>query len=191
MRLTGSFHTMVTQGVSGTASSRTSGRSTSAGATLTGAHLPAWLSPSLSARAGRRCQAARPAPGGRCIQYIRPGQSCAAGRATSAESARRRHPWAATVVLLLVTANSSTALLTDRYELTMLTAALGSGAAGRRAVFEVFARALPHGRRYGVVAGTGRFLEALEQFTFGPGELAFLRDGGIVDERALRYLESY
>ena len=73
----------------------------------------------------------------------------------------------------------------------MLDAALVSGAAGRRAVFEVFARALPHGRRYGVVAGTGRFLDALAQFTFGPEELAFLRDGGIVDEPALRYLESY
>ncbi|MGP8001244.1 MAG: nicotinate phosphoribosyltransferase [Streptosporangiaceae bacterium] len=90
-----------------------------------------------------------------------------------------------------MTANSSTALLTDRYELTMLDAALVSGAAGRRAVFEVFARALPHGRRYGVVAGTGRFLDALAQFTFGPEELAYLRDGGIVDEPALRYLESY
>ncbi len=73
----------------------------------------------------------------------------------------------------------------------MLDAALVSGAAGRRAVFEVFARALPHGRRYGVVAGTGRFLDALAQFTFGPEELAYLRDGGIVDEPALRYLESY
>jgi nicotinate phosphoribosyltransferase len=93
--------------------------------------------------------------------------------------------------LLLVTANPSTALLTDRYELTMLTAALRSGAAGRRAVFEVFARALPHGRRYGVVAGTGRFLDALERFRFGPEELAFLRDGGIVDEAALRYLADY
>ena len=86
---------------------------------------------------------------------------------------------------------ASTALLTDRYELTMLTAALRSGAAGRRAVFEVFARALPHGRRYGVVAGTGRLLDALEHFTFGPEELDYLRDGGIVDETALRYLESY
>ena len=86
---------------------------------------------------------------------------------------------------------ASTALLTDRYELTMLTAALRSGAAGRRAVFEVFARALPHGRRYGVVAGTGRLLDALEHFTFGPEELDYLRDGGIVDEPALRYLESY
>ena len=96
--------------------------------------------------------------------------------------------------MLLVTphtAGASTALLTDRYELTMLTAALRSGAAGRRAVFEVFARALPNGRRYGVVAGTGRLLDALEHFTFGPDELAYLRDAGIVDEPALRYLESY
>jgi nicotinate phosphoribosyltransferase len=86
---------------------------------------------------------------------------------------------------------ASTALLTDRYELTMLTAALRSGAAGRRAVFEVFARALPHGRRYGVVAGAGRLLDALEHFTFGPEELDYLRDGGIVDETTLCYLESY
>jgi nicotinate phosphoribosyltransferase len=42
---------------------------------------------------------------------------------------------------------STTALLTDQYELTMLQAALHSGTAGRRAVFEVFARQLPHGRR--------------------------------------------
>jgi nicotinate phosphoribosyltransferase len=85
----------------------------------------------------------------------------------------------------------STALLTDHYELTMLQAALHSGAAGRRSVFEVFARHLPHGRRYGVVAGTGRFLDALECFRFGPAELEFLRDAGIVNEQALGYLESY
>jgi nicotinate phosphoribosyltransferase len=86
---------------------------------------------------------------------------------------------------------SGTGLLTDHYELTMLTAALRSGAAERRAVFEVFARHLPHGRRYGVVAGTGRLLDALERFTFGPDELGFLHDAGIVDDAALRYLESY
>ncbi len=89
------------------------------------------------------------------------------------------------------TRGASTALLTDRYELTMLTAALRSGAAGRRAVFEVFARALPYGRRYGVVAGTGRLLDALEQFRFGPAELAYLRDNQMVDQGALGYLESY
>ena len=91
------------------------------------------------------------------------------------------------------TANSgtTTALLTDHYELTMLQAALRSGAASRRAVFEVFARHLPHGRRYGVVAGTGRLLDALEQFRFGPDELYFLRENKIVDEATLRYLSSY
>jgi nicotinate phosphoribosyltransferase len=83
----------------------------------------------------------------------------------------------------------STALLTDHYELTMLQAALRSGAAHRPAVFEVFARHLPHGRRYGVVAGTGRLLDAVEQFRFGPAELSFLAE--LVDAPTLAYLESY
>ena len=87
--------------------------------------------------------------------------------------------------------SGTTALLTDHYELTMLQAALRSGAASRRAVFEVFARHLPHGRRYGVVAGMGRLLDALERFRFGPDELSFLRDNQIVDEATLQYLSSY
>ena len=86
---------------------------------------------------------------------------------------------------------SGTALLTDHYELTMLQAALRSGAASRRAVFEVFARHLPHGRRYGVVAGTGRLLDALERFRFGPADLEFLGGAGIVDSPTLAFLESY
>ncbi|WP_184987759.1 nicotinate phosphoribosyltransferase [Sphaerisporangium rubeum] len=85
----------------------------------------------------------------------------------------------------------SAALLTDHYELTMLEAALGSGAAHRRAVFEVFARHLPQGRRYGVVAGTGRVLDALEDFTFGEQEIEFLRRARVVDERTLDYLAGY
>ena len=86
---------------------------------------------------------------------------------------------------------ASTALLTDHYELTMLRAALLSGAAHRRSVFEVFARQLPHGRRYGIVAGTGRLLDAVERFRFGPAELEFLQRAGVTDEATLRYLESY
>lgn len=68
----------------------------------------------------------------------------------------------------------STALLTDRYELTMLEAALTSGLAERRAVFEVFSRRLPPGRRFGVVAGQGRLAALLPQLAFGPNELAAL-----------------
>jgi len=86
---------------------------------------------------------------------------------------------------------AETGLLTDHYELTMLRAALHSGAAHRRAVFEVFARYLPSGRRYGVVAGTGRLLEALAGFRFSDGDLSFLSDTGVADEVTLRYLESY
>jgi nicotinate phosphoribosyltransferase len=86
---------------------------------------------------------------------------------------------------------TSTALLTDHYELTMLQAALRSGAAGRRCVFEVFARRLPEGRRYGVVAGTGRLLDALAGFRFGPEEIERLRSARVVDESTLDYLAGY
>ncbi|MFF0244834.1 nicotinate phosphoribosyltransferase [Streptosporangium sandarakinum] len=87
--------------------------------------------------------------------------------------------------------STSSALLTDHYELTMLQAALRSGAASRRAVFEVFARQLPGGRRYGVVAGIGRVLDAVEDFRFGDEELAFLRDNQVVDEPTLDFLAGY
>ena len=85
----------------------------------------------------------------------------------------------------------STALFTDHYELTMLEAALESGAAHRRCVFELFTRRLPEGRRYGVVAGTGRFLDVLESFRFGPEEIDELRRMEVVDERTLDFLADY
>ncbi|WP_347059781.1 nicotinate phosphoribosyltransferase [Blastococcus sp. HT6-30] len=86
---------------------------------------------------------------------------------------------------------TATALLTDRYELTMLAAALADGTADRDCVFEVFARRLPHGRRYGVVAGTGRLLEALPGFRFGDEELATLRAQGLTDTRLLDWLAGF
>ncbi len=73
----------------------------------------------------------------------------------------------------------------------MVQAALHSGAANRRAVFEVFARHLPHGRRYGMVGGTGRLLDALENFRFDGETLEFLRGEKIVDGPTVSYLESY
>ncbi|MDW6062407.1 nicotinate phosphoribosyltransferase [Streptomyces sp. FXJ1.4098] len=85
----------------------------------------------------------------------------------------------------------STALFTDRYELTMLQAALHAGTADRRSVFEVFTRRLPEGRRYGVVAGTGRVLDAVENFRFDSGVLDFLADQHIVDEPTLAWLADY
>ncbi|MCW3158166.1 nicotinate phosphoribosyltransferase [Micropruina sonneratiae] len=86
---------------------------------------------------------------------------------------------------------NSTALLTDHYELTMVRAAMRSGAAFRRSVFELFPRRLPTGRRYGVVAGVGRALEAIEAFTFDDETVAFLLDRDIVDEPLAQWLASY
>lgn len=60
----------------------------------------------------------------------------------------------------------SSALLTDMYELTMLQAALMDGTAHRQCAFEVFTRRLPNERRYGVLAGTARVLEAVNNFRF-------------------------
>jgi nicotinate phosphoribosyltransferase len=86
---------------------------------------------------------------------------------------------------------TSPALLTDHYELTMVSAALRDGTAERSCTFEVFARRLPQGRRYGVVAGTGRLVELLADFRFGAGEIDYLRHAGVVDDVTAAWLSRY
>lgn len=86
---------------------------------------------------------------------------------------------------------TSTALLTDKYELTMIEGAMKSGVANRDSVFEVFNRRLPRGRRYAVVAGIGRILEDLAKFTFGPEEIDYLRRENVVSEETLEWLANY
>jgi nicotinate phosphoribosyltransferase len=90
-----------------------------------------------------------------------------------------------------VNVSASTALLTDHYELTMLQAALRDGTAHRPSVFELFSRRLSGGRRYGVLAGLGRFLDALERFRFGDDEIGWLREAGVVDDDTLEWLAAY
>ena len=84
-----------------------------------------------------------------------------------------------------------TALMTDLYELTMLDAALRSGVASRRATFEVFARRLPQGRGYGVVAGPGRLADQLALFQFSPDQIDYLAGLGRFSEELLEHLESF
>ena len=83
------------------------------------------------------------------------------------------------------------ALLTDHYELTMLAAALRNGTADRHCVFEVFTRRLPPGRRYGMVAGTGRLIEAISAFRFDGDQLDYLVRTGVVDTDTARWLANY
>jgi nicotinate phosphoribosyltransferase len=86
---------------------------------------------------------------------------------------------------------NSTALFTDRYELSMVAGALRSHRADAECVFEVFARHLPSGRRFGVVAGHGRVLEAIHDFTFDAADLDWLRGTGFTDEPTLEFLRHY
>ncbi|MDR6938554.1 nicotinate phosphoribosyltransferase [Arcanobacterium hippocoleae] len=85
----------------------------------------------------------------------------------------------------------STALLTDMYELTMIESALQDAHAHRNCVFELFARRLPGHRRYGVVAGIGRALEALTNFTFGQRELTYLLDANVISQKTANYLRDW
>lgn len=87
--------------------------------------------------------------------------------------------------------SESAALYTDRYELTMLASALADGTAERSCSFEVFSRRLTHGRRFGVVAGTGRLVEEISRFRFTPEQIESLLDGAVIDERTANYLAGY
>jgi nicotinate phosphoribosyltransferase len=86
---------------------------------------------------------------------------------------------------------TSAGLLTDRYELTMLSAWVADGTAEHPAVFEAFARRLPAGRRYGLVGGTGRLLELIAGFRFDADEVAWLEAEGVVDGRTAAYLRGF
>jgi putative nicotinate phosphoribosyltransferase len=85
----------------------------------------------------------------------------------------------------------TTAFLTDKYEVTMLQAMLRAGRADHRAVFDLFARRLPKGRRYGIVGGVGRVVEAVKNFRFTDEQIAYLEADLIIDEATVNYLRNY
>lgn len=71
----------------------------------------------------------------------------------------------------------------------MLAAALRDGTAHRQTSWEMFARRLPPGRRYGVVAGTGRLLETLPQFRFDDVACDLLAE--FLDSETVDYLRDF
>ncbi len=80
-----------------------------------------------------------------------------------------------------VNLDGASALRTDHYELTMVASALGSGIADRYSVFEVFARRLPDGRAYGVVAGMNRVIDAIERFRFDAATIEHLVESDVIE----------
>lgn len=86
---------------------------------------------------------------------------------------------------------TSSAFLTDKYELTMLDAAMAANKHEHKTVFELFARRLPQGRRYGVVSGVNRFVELVKEFTFTQAHINSLRREGVFSDELLQFLQDF
>lgn len=86
---------------------------------------------------------------------------------------------------------STTAFKTDMYEVTMLQSAMEDGLADKKAVFELFARKLPAGRRYGVIAGTGRAIDAVRNFRFNEEQLDYLAQNPAIKDETIDYLRTF
>lgn len=84
-----------------------------------------------------------------------------------------------------------TALLTDKYELTMLSSLVSDGMADTPATFELFARRLPKGRRFGLLAGLGRLVDALPEVTFDSAELDWLQETGAITAEGAAWLADF
>lgn len=90
-----------------------------------------------------------------------------------------------------VNTEQSTAGLTDFYEISMAQAALDAGMADKRTTFELFARRLPEGRRYGVVSGVNRALKAVENFRFTEEQLSFLEAQPVIHQGMIQRLREF
>ena len=92
---------------------------------------------------------------------------------------------------VIIMTNISTAFMTDKYELTQLQAMLQSGKAHQKATFELFARSLPEGRRYGVVGGVSRAIEAVKNFKLTEEQLEYLSNDPVIKNQTIEYLREY
>jgi nicotinate phosphoribosyltransferase len=83
------------------------------------------------------------------------------------------------------------ALLTDFYELTMLSGYLKHGLAEQRVAFEYFFRTLPPHTGFVLSAGLESFLSYLEHLRFSPEDLAYLESLHFFDRTTLEYLAAF
>jgi nicotinate phosphoribosyltransferase len=85
----------------------------------------------------------------------------------------------------------TTGMLTDRYELTMAASWIAEGMHETPAVFEAFARRLPKGRQYGVVAGTERLIELVTEFRFKERQVEWLMRAGAITPQCAEWLATF
>lgn len=80
------------------------------------------------------------------------------------------------------------ALLTDFYQLTMLSAYYQSGQHRRRVAFEYFYRSAPFGGLYAIFVGLHELIHYLQTFAFTEEHIAYLRSLNTFDEAFLAHL---
>lgn len=85
----------------------------------------------------------------------------------------------------------TSALMTDLYELTMLSGYLAEGMAEKPAVFDLFYRTNPFEGGYAVFAGLGPALDHLETLHFSADEISYLRSLALFPPRFLEFLRDF
>lgn len=83
------------------------------------------------------------------------------------------------------------ALLTDLYQLTMLSAYFKTGQHRRKVVFEYFYRSAPFGGLYAVYTGLADVVDYIQRVRFSPEHLRYLGGLQIFDEQFLTHLEQF
>ncbi len=85
---------------------------------------------------------------------------------------------------------TSSALLTDLYELTMIQ---GYYLEQRnpRVIFDMFYRTQPFSSGFSIFAGLGPLIDALEEFSFSDEDIEYLRSTGFFREEFLEYLRDF
>lgn len=81
-------------------------------------------------------------------------------------------------------------LLTDLYELTMMYGYVKSGMSERKAVFDIFFRAMPD-MSYAVACGLEQAIDYVKNMHFTEDDIAYLRSLNLFDEDFLKKLENY
>lgn len=77
---------------------------------------------------------------------------------------------------------------TDAYCFTMLSSLVEENKADDPAVFELFARKLPSGRRFGINAGLGRFLREYREWTITTEDITNLQEWGYITPKTATWL---
>lgn len=82
-------------------------------------------------------------------------------------------------------------LLTDLYELTMMQGYFNSDTKDRIAVFDLFYRSNPDGASYSIAAGLEQVIQYIQNLSFTPEDLEYLRSLNIFNDDFINYLNDF